>query len=96
MHIQHKAVIQQLAGQLAILTKESENNHHAEGDNLVSRQDPGRTVARIFSYQDLGNILGGSSGAEENGGTGNWGFGYDYESEASGKLSGASLLGGSL
>jgi len=96
MHVQHKAVIQQLAGQLALLTMESENNHHAEDDISVSRQDPGRTVPRNFSYQDLGNISGGSSGAEEKGGTGDWGFGYDYESEASGKLSGASLLCDSL
>ena len=51
---------------------------------------------RNFSYQDLGNISGGSSGAEEKGGTGDWGFGYDYEREASGKLSGASLLCDSL
>jgi len=49
-----------------------------------------------ISHIDLGSISGGSSGAEEKGGTGDWGFGYDYESEASGKLSGASLLCGSL
>jgi len=61
---------------------------------LVSRQDPGRTVPGNFSHQDLGNISGDSSGAEEKGGTGDWGFGYNNESEDSGKLSGASLLGG--